>query len=148
MKRVAALAALCTVLCCAGSAAGASADANTVAVRLRFPHLSGGGKVVVALFSDEGRWRARDGALRSIEAPVAGGAAEAVFEGLPPGRYAVMAYHDRNGDGRLNTLPVGLPTEPYGFSNDARAMFGPPTWRSAQFEAASGREASQAIRLR
>lgn len=144
MKRVALAAALLSVF----AAAGASADTAQTAVRLRFPGLNGGGKVVVALFADEGRWRAREGALRSVEAPVSGASVEAVFQGLPPGRYAVMAFHDRNGDGRLNTLPVGLPTEPYGFSNDARGVFGPPSWRAAQFEAAPGRPAAQAIRLR
>jgi uncharacterized protein (DUF2141 family) len=66
---------------------------------------------------------------------------------LPPGDYAVMAYHDRNASGRLDTLPVGLPTEPYGFSNNNRGMFGPPAWRAAAFRLA-GPGARQVIRLR
>jgi len=115
-------------------------------VRVRFEGLRPEGAVSVALFPHETAWRSRDGA-RSLIQPVQGGHAEATFTGLAPGRYRVMAYHDRNGDGRLNTLPVGLPTEPYGFSNNARGTFGPPGWRAASFAAAEG-ETVHAIRLR
>ncbi len=45
---------------------------------------------------------------------------------LPAGSYAISAFHDVNNDNKLNTNPVGLPTEIYGFSNDARGWFGPP----------------------
>lgn len=148
MRRAAALACLAALIACAPAALADTAGADAASLRLRFDNLRGGGKVVVALFSQESRWRARDGAMRTTDVPVAaGGSVEAAFEGLPPGRYAVMAYHDRNADGRLNTLPVGMPTEPYGFSNDARGMFGPPPWRSASFEVSAGRETRQAIRL-
>lgn len=101
----------------------------------------------MALFDSEPAWRARRNPVREAILPVSHATTKAVFDDLPPGRYAVMAYHDRNGDGRLNTLPVGLPVEPYGFSNDARGTFGPPAWRAAAFETpAAG--ATQRLRLR
>ncbi|MFL5335203.1 MAG: DUF2141 domain-containing protein [Geminicoccaceae bacterium] len=53
-------------------------------------------------------------ASRAAKAPVE----EFVFDDLAPGRYAVAAYHDLNGNGQLDTSMLGLPTEPYGFSND------------------------------
>ncbi len=58
-----------------------------------------------------------------------------------------MAFHDVDSDGRLDTLPIGLPTEPYGFSNNARGTFGPPAWRQATFGLTTG-GARQVIRLR
>ncbi|MEM6779152.1 MAG: DUF2141 domain-containing protein [Planctomycetota bacterium] len=48
-----------------------------------------------------------------------------------PGQFAVAAYHDANDDGELNRHPVGIPSERYGFSNDARGMFGPPRYEEA-----------------
>jgi uncharacterized protein (DUF2141 family) len=54
-----------------------------------------------------------------------------VFSALPPGEYAATAYHDINGDNKLNTNLMKLPTEPYGFSNNARGSFGPPTFKDA-----------------
>ncbi len=54
-----------------------------------------------------------------------------VFSNLEAGRYAVILFHDENGNGRLDTNFWGVPTEPYGFSNDARGFLGPPTFDDA-----------------
>lgn len=53
---------------------------------------------------------------------------------LPPGKYAVAAYVDSNRNGRQDKNFLGVPTEMYGFSNDARGMFGPPDFAAAAFE--------------
>jgi uncharacterized protein (DUF2141 family) len=54
-----------------------------------------------------------------------------MFTGLAPGRYAVSAFHDRDDNGKLNANMMGLPTEPYGFSRDAKGSFGPPAFEDA-----------------
>jgi uncharacterized protein (DUF2141 family) len=56
-----------------------------------------------------------------------------VFKDLAPGRYAVSAFHDVNGNGRLDANMMGMPTEPYGFSRDAKGSFGPPKFDDAAF---------------
>ncbi|MGB3851075.1 MAG: DUF2141 domain-containing protein [Tunicatimonas sp.] len=43
-----------------------------------------------------------------------------VFKDLPPGDYAVAAYHDKNSNGKLDKNLLGIPVEDYGFSNDTR----------------------------
>ena len=48
--------------------------------------------------------------------------------GLPTGVYAVGIFHDLNGDGALSKNFLGMPKEPFGFSNNARARFGPPSF--------------------
>ena len=48
---------------------------------------------------------------------------------LQPGRYAVQIVHDRNSNGRLDTNLIRIPTEPVGFSRNARGRFGPPDFR-------------------
>jgi uncharacterized protein (DUF2141 family) len=53
---------------------------------------------------------------------------------LPAGAYAVSAYQDLNGNGKLDKNIVGIPTEPYGFSNNARPKFRAPQWDEARFE--------------
>ncbi|RYG12936.1 MAG: DUF2141 domain-containing protein, partial [Caulobacteraceae bacterium] len=88
------------------SGAGEAAE-----LRLKFPALKSGGQVVYAVFDSKATWDARSPARLGGRTPA--GRNEVLLD-LPPGAYAVMAYHDRNGDERLNTLPVGLPTEPYG----------------------------------
>jgi uncharacterized protein (DUF2141 family)/Flp pilus assembly protein TadD len=53
------------------------------------------------------------------------------------GFYALAVYHDRNGDGKLNSNMLGIPLEPYGFSNNARGILGPPSFQDARFQVAS-----------
>jgi uncharacterized protein (DUF2141 family) len=53
---------------------------------------------------------------------------------LPPGKYAVAAYVDSNKNGRQDKNFLGVPKEIYGFSNDARGVFGPPDFSAAEFE--------------
>lgn len=68
------------------------------------------------------------------------------FRDVAPGRYAVKLFHDRNGDGELATNVFGIPSEPYGFSNNAPAQFGPPAFADAAFDVGVA-GASQSVNL-
>ena len=59
--------------------------------------------------------------------------ARCTFEDIPPGTYAIAAIHDENMNGELDSNWMGVPTEGYGFSNDAKASFGPPSFAAASF---------------
>jgi uncharacterized protein (DUF2141 family) len=58
------------------------------------------------------------------------------ISGVPPGSYALAVYHDRNSNGKLDSNVLGLPLEPYGFSNNARGVLGPPSFGDARFQVA------------
>ena len=47
----------------------------------------------------------------------------------------IAIFQDLNGDGKLTKNGFGLPIEPYGFSNNARSTFGPPSFSQAAFKA-------------
>jgi len=53
------------------------------------------------------------------------------FGDLPPGQYAAVAFQDLNGNGKLDKNFLGIPKEPYGFSNGARGSAGPPKFSEA-----------------
>ena len=53
---------------------------------------------------------------------------------LPFGDYAIRAFHDEDGKGRFKVNRLGIPQYEYGFSNNARALFGPPSFKAAKFE--------------
>jgi len=55
------------------------------------------------------------------------------FEDIPPGTYAMAVVHDENMNGKLDTGFLGVPTEGYGFSNDARGVLGAPSFSAASF---------------
>jgi uncharacterized protein (DUF2141 family) len=54
-------------------------------------------------------------------------------EGIEPGEYGIKAFHDVNGNGELDTNVLGIPNEPFAFSNNAPANFGPAKWEDAAF---------------
>jgi len=84
------------------------------------------GTARVAVFATRDGWPQNDArALRRAVATIARGQASVSFDGLPPGSYAVIAFHDEDGDERLKTGLFGVPVEGWGASNDARATFGP-----------------------
>jgi uncharacterized protein (DUF2141 family) len=53
------------------------------------------------------------------------------FKDLPPGEYAAVAFQDVNGNGILDKNFLGIPKEPFGFSNGARGSAGPPKFSAA-----------------
>jgi uncharacterized protein (DUF2141 family) len=59
--------------------------------------------------------------------------AEWVFENMPYGTYSIKAFHDENGNAKLDTNFAGMPVELYGFSNNARGRFGPPPFAKTVF---------------
>jgi len=61
-------------------------------------------------------------------APARPGALDVLIRDVPPGRYAIQAFHDRDGNGALGTNLVGIPNEPYGFSRAPAMRFGPPAF--------------------
>lgn len=93
-----------------------------------------GGMLAVAVYRDAQAFRRGEGPVASRMVARTGAVTSVVIAGLPPGRYAVAAFHDTDGDGDLTLWPIGLPREAYGFSNNARGRFGPPTFASAAFD--------------
>lgn len=51
----------------------------------------------------------------------------------PRSLWAVSAHHDKNGNDKLDKNAFGIPTEPYGFSNNPKRGFGPPKFDEVSF---------------
>lgn len=67
--------------------------------------------------------------------------------GVPPGNYAVQAWHHENDNGRIDRDLLGIPTEGIGFSRNAPIRLGAPSFEDAAFTVeASG--AWNALKLR
>ncbi len=89
------------------------------------------GAVNVALFTSADGWTKTEKMFKGERLPAALPKTVLVFKDVPPGRYALSAYHDENGNEKLDTNMVGLPVERYGFSRDARGRMGPPSFDEA-----------------
>lgn len=55
------------------------------------------------------------------------------FKNIPDAVYAVSLFFDENKNGKLDKNFFGIPTEKYGFSNNARGFFGPAKFSKAKF---------------
>lgn len=111
----------------AAPTANAATKPGVVTVQL-LDVASGKGKLMVSL-CDKASFLRRCAASQSARAKR--GSAKVTFNGVKPGRYAVMAFHDENGDGRMGRTAIGAPSEGYGFSRDARGTASAPTFDQA-----------------
>jgi uncharacterized protein (DUF2141 family) len=93
---------------------------------------SAAGDLRVSLYSDPETFRKEERAVKVIVIPASPGETTVEFADLPPGRYAVMTYHDENGDGKLNLRLGMFPTEGYALSNAPQVM-GPPRFGDSAF---------------
>jgi uncharacterized protein (DUF2141 family) len=92
------------------------------------------GQVGCSIFNDAQAFPRDDSkVLRHVWAPIRGRKAVCEFTDLPAGQYAAVVFHDENGDHEFNMNAFEMPTEGYGFSNDAAALFAPPDFKSAAF---------------
>lgn len=119
----------CSLLLCAQGSASLRIE-----VKLNKPAV---GDVMLALCPDSTSFE--DELNCRFEKVKAGGAL--VFfdlSGLAPGNYAIRAVHDVDADGDIDVNMLGIPTEPFGFSNDAMGKMGPPTFDQAKFRIKPG----------
>ncbi len=90
------------------------------------------GHVLVAVFDQAEVWL-KGKPLRSARAKVEGGEIKLQLDDLPEGAsLALSVVHDLNDNKRLDMNAIGMPTEPYGFSNNASGSFGPPSFEAAK----------------
>ena len=90
------------------------------------------GKVYLALYHSEKTFMKEAEALSKKILPITNGKATIKFENLAMGEYAFVFFHDENGNGKLDTNFLGIPTEGYGFSNNAKGTFGPPSYQKSK----------------
>lgn len=103
------------------------------------------GNLRVSLYRDPETFRKEEKAVQVISVAAAKGDAKLAFDGLPPGRYAIMAYHDENADQKLNLRFGMFPIEGYGLSNNPKVM-GPPKFADSAFDV-SAPESTTSIKL-
>ncbi len=100
------------------------------------------GRVMVAVYDRPDAFMKTGGDVAALSLAARADEMTVVLVDVAPGAYAVSAYHDENGNGELDTNLVGMPTEGYGFSNDAAGSFGPPAFDAAAVTVTAGKAAA------
>jgi len=118
-----------------------AADLNVAVESVR----SGKGQVKLMLYEREEGFRKEDQARQVMALPAKEGSIIRAFRDLPPGRYAVIAYHDENANDKLDLRFGMFPKEGYGLSNNY-VPSGPPKFKAAAIDVPNT-GASSVIRL-
>ncbi len=91
------------------------------------------GQLMIAVVNSEAAFNEEAPAVLSLLIAPRAGSLTFSTDALPDGDYSIQVLHDENGNGEMDANLVGMPTEPWGFSNNAMGNFGPPGWRDARF---------------
>ena len=114
------------------------AFAGTVTVEVR--NIETKGEMHLAIYDDADVFEndngekggAAKGIVEGVIEEVGTGTATYTFE-LPSGTYAIGIFVDANYNNEMDRNFFGVPKEQYGFSNDAKGSFGPPSFKDASF---------------
>lgn len=91
------------------------------------------GKAMIALFNSEETYSENGEKFKYVAAEIKDSKAEWTIEDLPFGEYAIKLYHDENENMELDRNMLGIPSETFGFSNNATGNFGPADYEDAKF---------------
>ena len=78
--------------------------------------------------------------IRKIKQPIENKECAIQFTDLEAGNYGFKYFHDENDNQNLDTNWVEIPKEGFGFSNNAKATFGPPSFIKWIFELSGNKE--------
>ncbi|MEO1448598.1 MAG: DUF2141 domain-containing protein [Bacteroidota bacterium] len=106
-----------------------------------------GGNISAGLFQ-EAHFPEVGKQFRGEVRPVSASKMEIYFTKIPPGAYALAVFQDVDADSELDANFLGLPTEPIGFSRDAKIRFGPPDFADAQINLQAGETLTIPINLK
>ena len=122
----------------AGSVTSAAAQAATVEVTIENVK-STDGSLLIAVYDNADEYQRNGGfkglekAVKELKIPAVTPAATLSLADLAPGDYAITLFHDRNGNGKIDSNLFGIPTEPYGFSGNPKNLMSPATWEQSRF---------------
>lgn len=105
-----------------------AADLDVTAAQI----MPGPGSIRFVLYRGANGFRHEDKAFKVLSAKADGAYASVRFQDLPPGQYAVLAYHDANSDQKLDLRFGMFPKEGWGLSNNPKVM-GPPSFSASSF---------------
>lgn len=88
------------------------------------------GSVVFALYN-KATFRLKP--LQSETGKIKNGKTTITFKEVVSGVYAIVCYHDKNSNDKMDFQPNGIPLEAFGASNNVIKLYGPPTFDDANF---------------
>ncbi len=92
------------------------------------------GNIVIGVFDSKKTFLKKGKEFKTYTLKVTKNEESIVLTGLPDGDYAISIFHDVNSDNKCNTNIIGIPTEPYGFSNNFKPKLFKPSFNDCKIK--------------
>lgn len=114
---------------------------------VRFENLkSNDRKVMASLFEGKENFTKKE-STRKVTLSIENNTAVWDLDSLPEGKYIIIAYHDENGNEKIDLGIMGIPAEGYVFSNNTVSEMGPPNPDEMLFEVKSNETTIQVLKM-
>lgn len=98
------------------------------------------GTIELAVFDKPQLFLQKNKSIKKYSKAVRGNSIKIKVKNLPEGHYAISLYHDFNGDKECNLNVIGIPKEPYGFSNNFKPLYRQPNFEDCHFFVSENQE--------
>jgi len=120
-------------MACFSLQALAEMDTTNIALEIRVTGAKANtGQVIGSLFLSEEKYL-KETELSQTLAVDEHGDVSFTFNNLASGSYAVSVIYDEDMNGKMNSF-LGIPSEAFGFSNNVKGLFGPPSFDKTSFK--------------
>ena len=124
---------LCTLLLCFSLFTGFASNENPqLTIEIQNIEIVKG-NIRIGIFNNSEKFLKQGSTFKSYVIAVKGTTETVIIDDLPKGEYAFMLYHDKNSDGKLNQNILGIPKEPFAFSNNVKPKLSKPTFEQCKF---------------
>ena len=100
-----------------------------VTVKIEISNLKNNKGKILLEFSD-----AEKNFIKGVSQEIVNNHCTISIDNLKPGKYTFKYFHDENNNNEMDTNWIGIPKEGFGFSNNAKGKFGPPSHEKMIFE--------------
>lgn len=131
------------------AAATAGAQSNVGQLDVKFEGLrSARGYLRACLTQDRTHFPKCEKDPAALTASVAAGnEVHLTFARVPPGDYALLVFHDENGNSKMDTM-LGIPREGVGFSRNPKLSFGAPRFDAVVISVPAGPTKETAVKMK
>lgn len=89
--------------------------------------------VEISIYSPRDKFPTADGQMKKYRFNPSGKQLTVELTDLDYGQYAVATYQDLDADGQIGKNMIGIPTDPYGFSNNYKPKIKAPAFKDCEF---------------
>ena len=112
-----------------GTAPAEELPKDAMLIRVATDQLSSEGPIRIAIYDSlESFGNPEKAIIKDALQPASGFVVWEIKLDFLPEEFSIAAFHDLDNNGELDRALFNAPVEPYGFSNNARSIFGPPTY--------------------